>query len=227
MPTCSRREAVRVAAAAVVAGLASACIPAPAAPSGNQIRSAPTAVPDDDSLKPSRWRTTTVKIGGGFNALTALHFVQELQLPKARIPYVTSMTFYAPTEAPLVTIGLYYERGGDTQAAREVLTSSAFALQAITDLDAPLAYDADQIQTVQSGNISSDALGWFEQNRQAIIDAMKASAEGAALSKSYECDFTTKARPPANTPAALVIAGANYAGFQVPYTVIAQRFLFA
>jgi hypothetical protein len=46
------------------------------------------------------------------------------------------------------------------------------------------------------------------------------------LGSTCECNFTTRARPPAGTPAALVITNGTYGGMKVPYTVVAQRIVF-
>ena len=193
-------------------------------PRGNRVVAVPTASPADEQLKPRGWHTSTIKIGGGFNALAALHFIQNLQVPGPPIPYVTSMTFYAPRELPLVTIGVYYEKG-DSQAVREILTSAAFALQPISDLDTPLRWEFGP-HDEQVGELPDEQLAWFVDHRQAIVESMRLSAQGAALSKSYDCDFTSRLRPTANTPAALVIAGGTYSGLQRPSTVIAQRLVF-
>lgn len=124
-------------------------------------------------------------------------------------------------------IGLYYERSDQSRAARDLLTGGTFGLQEITDPDWPLTYQADEIKTVKSENVTSSQLGWFSDHRMEFVHAMKSSSEGAALSAHYDCDVTTRARPAANTPAALVIAGGNYAGATVPYTVIAQSIIFS
>jgi hypothetical protein len=124
----------------------------------------------------------------------------------------------------LVTIGVYYEKG-QSQAIRDTLTSPAFALQPITDLEAPL--DGGFAPTdVQVSDLPADQLAWFVDHRQAIVESMRLSAQGTALSKTYDCDFTSRLRPPANTPAALMIAGGTYSGVQLPSTVIAQRLVF-
>jgi hypothetical protein len=219
-----RRQALGLTAAALGAGLLSACQPAS---SGNRIIITPTETPADERLKPRVWKTTRVNVGAGAASVATLNLIQQLQLPDAKIPYLTSMTFFAPKEVPFVTIGLYYERNALSAPARQILTSSAFALQQISDLDAPLRYAPGQVETVQTTGVTGEALSWFAANRQQIVDAMKASAQGVALSRLYDCDFTSKPRPPDNTPAALVIAGGNYSGTQVPDTVIAQQVVFA
>jgi len=221
-----RRQALGLTAAALGAGVVSAC-QSGTGTRGNRIVAMPTSTPAEERLKPKLWNTTRVEIGRGVSSLATLNSIQTLQLPDARIPYLTSMTFYAPKEVPFVTIGLYYERNSSSAQTRQVLTSSAFALQAISDFDSPLQYEPEHVETVQTIGASGDALGWFADNRQDIVEAMKASAQGAALSRDYDCDFTSKARPPDNTPAALVIAGAQFSGVQVPYTVIAQQVIFA
>ena len=63
---------------------------------------APTESPDDNRLKPITSNSTTVKIGEDFGRLASLHFIQDLQLPRSRLPFVTSITFYAPGEIPIV-----------------------------------------------------------------------------------------------------------------------------
>jgi hypothetical protein len=224
----SRRQVCGLTVAALGASAVSACLPGPPIPRGNRIIATPTDSPADERLKPRLWNTTTVKVvGAGAAALATLNFIQDLQLPGANIPYLTSMTFYAPQEGQFVTIGLYYERNAQSGPARQILTSSAFVLQAISDVDAPLRYEPEHVQTIQSSGISGDALGWFAQNRQHIVETMQKSAEGTALSRVYDCDFSTKPRPPDSTPCALVIAGGNYAGIQVPDTVIAQQVVFS
>jgi hypothetical protein len=219
-----RRKAIGLTAAAAGASLVSACLPSSR---GNRILLTPTEVAVDERLTPRLWKTTRVKIGAGVSSLATLNFLQDLQLPDVKVPYLTSMTFYAPKQVPFVTIGLYYERNALSTSARDVLTSSAFALQAISDLDSPLKYESEHVQTVQTTGVSGDALAWFADNREQIVEAMRASAEGAALSRVYDCDFTSKPRPPDNTPAALVIAGAANGGVPVPYTVIAQQLVFS
>ena len=217
-----RRQALGLTAAALGAGLVSACqAPSP----GNRIVTTPTQTPADERLKPRAWKTTRVNVGAA--SVATLNLIQQLQLPDAKIPYLTSMTFFAPKEVPFVTIGLYYERNALSAPARQILTSSAFALQHIADLDSPLRYEPGQVETVQTTGASSDALSWFAANRQQIVEAMKNSAEGVAMSRLYDCDFTSKPRPPDDTPAALVIAGGNYSGTQVPNTVIAQQLVFS
>jgi hypothetical protein len=168
-----------------------------------------------------------VRIGAGVNQLAALHFLQDLQLPSHAIPYLKSMTFYAPKAVPFVTIGLYYERSADSRSVRDILTSSAFGLQQIQSLDTQFAYDANLIEMVQPRDMTNGQLDWFTQNRQRIVDSMRNCAEGTMLSKTYDCDFTTRRRPPENTPAALVVTHGNPAGVQVDYTVIAQQIVFA
>jgi hypothetical protein len=222
-----RRGALALVAAGMASTVVSACLPAPAANGGNRIITSPTPTPEDAALMPRNWKTSTVKIGNGVNALTSLHFVQDLLVPKARIPFLRSLTFYAPRESPIVTIGLYYERNDNNRAARDLLTGSAFGLQAITDRDWPMTYQADQVKTVQSEGVTPEQLSWFSQQRQAIVDAMKYSPEGELLGRTYDCDFATRARPPANTPAALIVAGGEYAGIRVPFTVIAQTLVFS
>ena len=220
----SRRQTLGLSAAALGSSVLSACLPGSP---GNRIVATPTETPTAERLKPRGWKTTRVTIGAGVGALATLNFVQDLQLPDARIPYLTSLTFYAPTEVPFVTIGLYYERNAQSAPTRQVLTSGAFALQAISDFDSPLQYEPEHVETVQTAGVTGDALGWFAANRQHIVEAMKGSAQGATLSKTYDCDFTSKPRPPDNTPSALVIAGGQYAGIQVPNTVIAQQVVFS
>jgi hypothetical protein len=105
----------------------------------------PTEGRDDRRLRPGTWKTTTVRIGQDFGELASLHFIQDLQLPGPRLPYVNSLTFYAPVETPLVTIGIYYEKSADNAQVREILTSSAFVLQRIVDPDSPLRFDAQQL----------------------------------------------------------------------------------
>jgi hypothetical protein len=211
-------------AAALGAGLASACVPAPRIGRGNRVLAVPTPDPADEQLKPRGWKTSTIRIGSSFNALASLHFIQDLQLPGPPIPYVTSMTFYAPGELPLVTIGLYYEKG-ESQPIRDMMTSSALGFQPITDLDLPLRWDSGPGDADASA-LTAEQLAWFGANRQAIVDAMRLSGQGAVLSKKYDCDFTTRLRPPTNIPAALVISGGARSGVQSPGTVIAQRLLF-
>jgi hypothetical protein len=221
-----RRRVCTLAAAALGAGLASACLPQQPLARGNRVVDVPTPDPVDEQLKPRGWKTSTIRIGSSFNALASLHFIQNLQLPGPPIPYVTSMTFYAPSELPLVTIGLYYEQGA-SRTIRDMLTSSALGFQPIMDLDSPLRWaighgDAD----ANAAALSAEQVAWFAANRQAIVDAMRLSGQGAVLSKKYDCDFTTRVRPPANAPAALVISGAARSGSASPGTVIAQRLLF-
>src|SRR5262249_19702940 len=134
--------------------------------------------------------------------------------------------FFAPREVPLVTVGLYYEKSDDNNSAKDIMTSGTFGFQQIQDLDSPLRPDATQIKSVQSEKITNDQLAWFEQRRVSVVDGMKASPQVLTLSKTCECNFTTRARPPAAMPAALVITGGNYAGIDVPYTVISQRIVF-
>jgi hypothetical protein len=165
-----------------------------------------------------------LQIGGGFNALAALHFIQTLQLPGPPIPYVTSMTFYAPQRVQVVMIGVSYEKGV-SRAMRDMLTSSAFGLQQIVDLDSALHSEIGR-SDVQAGDLPTEQLDWFVDNRQAIVESMRLSAQGAALGKKYDCDFTSRLRPPAGNPAALVIAGGTQAGVHLPSAVIAQRLVF-
>ena len=205
------------------AGVAAACA-APAA--GNRRVTLPTETADDRKLAPRSWKTTTINIGEDVARLASLHFVQDLQLPRPRLPFVTSMTFYAPREAPFVTIGMYYERNADNASVRDILTSSAFGLQRITDLDAPLTFDAADLISVDSEQVDREQLNWFAAHRQSIVDGMRASPEGMALSKTYDSNFTTRPRPPDGAPVAMVISGANYAGIQLPYTPIGQRLVF-
>jgi hypothetical protein len=219
-----RRQLCLVTAAALGAGLASACLPASSTARGNRVLPVPTPDPTDEQLKPRRWKTSTIKIGGSFNALASLHFIQDLQRPGPPIPFVTSMTFYAPSELPLVTIGLYYEKG-ESRATRDMLTSSALGLQPITDLDSPLHWSSGS-DSADASALTPEQVAWFAANRPAIVDAMRLSAQGEILSRKYDCDFTTRPRPPAKTPAALVISGAARSRVQSTGTVIAQRLLF-
>ncbi len=172
------------------------------------------------------WKTTTIKVGEDFGRLASLHFIQDLELPQPRIPFVTSMTFYAPRDMPFVTIGIYYERNADNGQARNLLTSSAFGLQRITDANSPLTFDAAEIVSLESEGVDNQHLEWFAAHRQSIVDAMKASAEGMVLSKTYDSNFTTKPRPSPGTSVAMVITGGTYAGYQLPYTPIGQRLVF-
>ena len=222
----SRRQMLGLLTSALGATIASACVPAPPRRQGNTIVVPPTPGPDDERLVPSTWDATTVKIGGDFSALAALDSIQSLQLPNPRIPYVSGMLFYAPKEAPLVTIGIYYERNQGSRPARDIFTGATFALQEISDPNLPIKFEPGQIKTVDTEKVSGYQLQWFIDHRQGIVDAMRASATGSLLSKTYDSDFTSRARPPANTPAALVITGGNYSGFKVPYTVIGRRILF-
>ncbi len=222
----TRRRAIGFTSATFVA-LAAACAPASSVSLGNRIVTPPTLTPASQALTPSNWNTTTVPIGSSTDELTSLHFIQRLQIPTAQIPFITPMTFLAPKDVPLVMIGLYYERSDKSRAARDLLTGGAFGLQQITDLDWPLTYQPDQIKTVQSEKVTSEQLGWFSSHRVDLVQAMKSSARGAALGAHYDCDFTSRARPAANTPVALVVAGGNYGGAKVPFTVIAQRLVFS
>lgn len=218
-----RREACRLLLGSVGAGVVVACArPTP----GNRSVTPPTETAEDRKLAPATWKTTTIKLGEDFGRLASLHFIQDLELPLPRIPYVTSMTFYAPRETPFVTIGLYYERSADNTHVRNMLTSSAFGLQRITDLDSPLTFDAAEIISLESERVNNEHLEWFAAHRQSIVAAMRASSEGMALSKTYDCDFTTKPRPSPGTAAAMVITGGNYAGYQLPFTPIGQRLVF-
>jgi hypothetical protein len=106
------------------------------------------------------------------------------------------------------------------------MTGGTFGLQRIADLDAPLAADASQVETVASANVTADALDWFEAQRLRIVDVMKSSAEGRRLGQRCDFNFTTRARPPDGVPAALVVTGGTYLGMQLPYTVIARRLVF-
>jgi hypothetical protein len=215
--TTTRRHTLRLLTVALSASAAAACIPVAAARGGNRIVATPTYTPDDQQLIPRNWKETRVKLGASVDTLATLNFIQDLQRPKARIPFVMSMTFFAPHEAPLVTIGLYYEKGDNNGPAKNILAGSSFGLQRISDLDAPLRYDASQMLTEQSEKVTSDELGWFAQHRRSIVESMKSSPEGLALGKSWESNFTTRTRPPAGNPAALVITAGNYGGLQVPY----------
>jgi len=211
----------------MVVALASACAPAGTAYLGNRIVTPPTLTPASQALTPSNWNTTTVPIGSSTDGVTSLHFIQRLQIPTAQIPFITAMTFFAPKDIPLVLIGLYYERSDKSREARDLLTGGAFGLQQITDPDWPLTYQPDQFKTVQSEKLTSDQLGWFSSHRVELVQAMKSSARGSALSAHYDCDFTSRARTAANTPAALVVAGGSYGGAKVPFTVITQRIVFS
>jgi hypothetical protein len=191
---------------------------------GNRIVATATATSDSEQLKPKNWQTTEIQIGDDFVA--ALNSVQSIELPVARIPFVTSMTFHAPKEAPVVMIGLYYQRDDQNRAAKEIMTGGTFALQRIMDPDAPLTFDASQIQNVQSANIQNEQLQLFEQNRLKMIDLMKASTPGQQLARTCDFNFTTRARPSDGSPAALVLTGGSYLGMAVPYTVFAQRLVF-
>jgi hypothetical protein len=193
---------------------------------GNRIVSAPTSTPEEERSKPRGWKTTTITVGEGFNALATLHFIQTLQVPRPSVPYITSMTFYAPKEVPIVMIGLYYERSADSAPTRGLLTSSAFGLQRLGDLDLPAQYTPDQVETVRPSDFTGDQLKWFSDNRKAMMEGMKGCAQGATLSKTFDCDFTSRPRPPANTPAALVISDGRNTG-PSPYTFIAQQLVFA
>src|SRR5579864_2399499 len=218
----SRRRASLAIAATFGASIASACIRATQSP-GNRIVATP-AIPDDDRLKPRNWKMTEVKIGDGVDALAALHFIQDLQLPTPTIPYLTSMTFYAPTEVPVVTVGLYYERTPDNRPVRDALTGYAFQLQQIADLDSPFTFDANGVPAAD--NLNGGQLDWFSENRQSIVNAMRDSAEGQALSARFDCDFTTRQRPPTSTPTALVVTRENASTLQLDYTVIGCRIVF-
>ena len=223
----TRRQILRLLTLALGSSAATACVPMASAYSGNRIVATPTYSPDHRQLIPSNWNETRVELGAGIEALAALNFIQDLERPKPSIPFITSMTFFAPREVPLVTIGLYYEKSDSNGPAKDIFTGATFGLQQISDLDSPLSLDVTQIKTVQSEKITQDQLGWFEQRRKSIVDAMRSSPEGLVLGKSCESNFTTRARPAADTPAALVINGGNYAGRQVPYTVITRRIVFA
>jgi hypothetical protein len=59
-----------------------------------------------------------------------------------------------------------------------------------------------------------------------MIDLMKSSSAGQQLGRTCDVNFTTRARPPDGTPAALVLTGGSYLGITVPYTVFAQRLVF-
>jgi hypothetical protein len=222
----TRRQTLGLLTLALGSSAATACIHGSSANTGNRIVSTPTYSPDNRQLVPRNWNETRIKLGAGFDALATLNSIQSLQLPKLRIPFITSMTFFAAPEVPLVTIGLYYLKNESNRPAKDILTGGTFGLQQISDLDAPLSLDATQVLTVQSENITRDQLDWFEQHRKSIIDSMQSSPEGSVLGKSCECNFTTRARPPVNTASALVITGGNYAGTPVPYTVIGQRVVF-
>jgi len=213
-----------LAGATLGAGVASACVRASPASRGNQVVPVATSSPDDEQLKPRGWHMSKIKVGGGFNSLTSIHFLQNLQLPAPAIPYVTSMMFYAPEELPLVTIGLYYE-AGSSPAVHDILTSAALGLQPISDPDWPLHWDTRRADPL-AGDLSAEQLAWFKANRGSIVESMRQSAQGLLMSKKYDCDFTSRLRPPANTPAALVISGGTYSGVEFPSTVIAQRLLF-
>ena len=106
-------------------------------------------------------------------------------------------------------------RKGASQAIRDILTSASFALQPITDVDAPLRWEFGP-NDLQVTDLPAEQLSWFVDHRQAIVESMRLSAQGAALSKKYDCDFTSRLRPPANTPAALVIAGGRIQAFNSP-----------
>jgi hypothetical protein len=205
--------------------MASACVQPPAG-QGNRVVSVPLDNPDDERSKPAGWKTTMVNIGQSFNSLASLHFIQSLQVPRPTIPYITSMTFYAPRELPIVMIGLYYERSADSAPTRGLLTSSAFGLQRIGDPDVPLRFAPDQVESVQPSKFSPDQLNWFTENRQRMVDAMRGCAQGATLSKKFDCDFTSRPRPPASMPAALVVSDGSKSGSVTPYTFIAQQLVF-
>jgi hypothetical protein len=220
--TWTRREACGLMLLGAVGVTAACAAPAP----GNRRVMLPTQTAEDDKLAPSAWKTTAIKVGEDVGRMAALHFIQDLQLPRPRLPFVTSMTFYAPRETPFVTIGIYYERNADNAQVRDILTSSAFGLQRITDPDSPLSFDPAELISVESEHVDSQHLEWFAAHRQSIVDAMRASPEGMALSKTYDSNFTTRPRPSSGEPVAMVITGGNYAGLQLPYTPIGQRLVF-
>lgn len=196
-------------------------IPVAAARGGNRIVVTPTYTPDDQQLIPRTWKETRVKLGASVDTLATLNFIHDLQRPKARIPFVMSMTLFAPHEAPLVTISLYYEKRDNNGTAKNILTGSSFGLQRVSDLDAPLRYDAAQMLTAESEKVTTDELVWLAQHR----GSMRSSPEGLAAGESWESNFTTRTRTPAGSPALVITAG-NYEGPQVPCTVIGQRSVF-
>jgi hypothetical protein len=142
------------------------CVPLRSPGPGNRIVYPATPTRSEEELLPRFWKTTTVPIETSTNALTVLHFIEQLQVPKAQIPFVTSRTFYAPSEVPVVTIGLYYERSERSGASRALMTDSTFGFQEITDSDSPPRYDDDHIKTVKSERITparwpgSVSTGW-------------------------------------------------------------------
>jgi hypothetical protein len=221
----SRRHAIAVLSAAFGASVVGACVRIPPSASGNRIVASPSAVVDE-RLEPRNWKTTRVRIGASVDALATLHFIQDLQMPSRSIPSITSMTFHAPAEVPFVTIGLYYERSGLTASVRDRLTSSALDLQQIADPHTAFNIDINSIQSAQQPSPTPTQIEWFSQHRQAIVDSMKYSAEGMMLSNRYDCDFTTRRRPPADTQSAIVVTGENPSGLQLEFTVIAQRITF-
>lgn len=223
----TRRRALVLFAMALASSSAAACLPSVHAQDGNRIVPLPTpTLAQDERLIPRNWKETRVRVGSNVNRLTALHFIPDLQLPQADIPYIQSMTFFAPAEVPLVSIGLYYEKNDQNGLAKNILTGPTFGLQHITELDTQFRFDTNALMTLQTERVTQEQLGWFEQHRQSIIDAMKSSAEGSMLGKTWDCNFTTRARPPTNTPAALVITQDGYSGLETPFTVVAQRIVF-
>ncbi len=222
----SRRRVLVLATGAFGVAVVSGCTRVTPSLLGNRIVAPPTEGPADEQLKPRAWTTTLVKIGNDFGSVSSLDSLQSLQLPHPQIPFIARMTFHAPAEAPLVLIGLYYDRDDQNRPAMDIMTGGTFGLLRIADPDAPLTADSGEVESITSANVSAAELNWFEDNRVSMVDRMKSSAKGTLLGQNFDCNFTTRARPPAGVPAALVVTGGNYQGADVPFTVFAQRFVF-
>jgi hypothetical protein len=222
----SRRRALVLATGAFGVSVIAGCAPVTPSLRGNRIVSPPSEQPVDQQLKPRAWKTTTVRIGSDFAAVPSLDSLQTLQLPRLQIPFITRMTFHAPAEAPLVMIGLYYDRDDQNRPVMDLMTGGTFGLLRITDPDSPLTADSGQVESVAAANVSAAELSWFEDNRVNMVNGLKTCAKGLTLGQSFDCNFTTRARPPAGTPAALVLTGGKYQGADVSFTVFAQQFVF-
>jgi hypothetical protein len=223
----SRRRALVLATGAFGVAALSACARPSPSLLGNRIVTPPTEGPVDEHLRPRAWKTTSVKIGSDYAAVPSVDSLQAPQLPHLQIPFIARMTFHAPAEAQLVMIGLYYDRSDQNRPAMDIMTGGTFGLLRITDPDAPLTADSGPVESVRSARVTAAQLDWFEDHRLSMVARMKSSAEGLLLTQRYDCNFTTRARPPAGTPAALVLTGGKYEGGEdLPFTVFAQQFVF-
>jgi hypothetical protein len=189
--------------------------------------------PPPDPLVPANWSETDIKINPNFHSLPNLPFLDRIQFPMVRIPFLRVATFYAPPELPDVTIGLYYQKDSQNLPIRRLLDTNIY-FYLLSDLNSAFSLNDTQVvdfpRLKAQGKITEDQVFTYQANQPEVIANMEASSIHQQLAPSYDFDFITICRPDPGVPTVLAYSGYRNLAPQdaptIPPTFFAERLVF-